>query len=57
MGYPSPDVADAFVSTFARRNIINQSREERLREKELLKQFDAIRQRKERGLSGSPYLH
>lgn len=45
LGFPSPDVADAFVSTFARKSVINQSREERVREKELLKQFDAHRNR------------
>jgi hypothetical protein len=39
-GYPSPDVVDAFVSTFARKNVINISKEERQRDKELLKQFD-----------------
>lgn len=39
-GYPSPDVVDAFVSTFARKAVINISKEERLRDKELLKQFD-----------------
>lgn len=42
-GYPSPDIADAFVSTFARKNVINQSKEERQRDRELLKQFDAYR--------------
>jgi len=40
MGYNSPDVGDAFASTFARKNVINQSREERMKQKELLSQFD-----------------
>lgn len=44
-GFPSPDVADAFVSTFARKSVINQSREDRSRERELLKQFDANKSR------------
>lgn len=44
----SPDVADAFVQTFARKAILNQSREERQREKDLLKQFDANRNRARR---------
>jgi hypothetical protein len=42
-GFVSPDVADAFVSTFARKSVINQSREERREELELLKNFDAFK--------------
>ncbi len=42
-GYASPDVADAFVSTFARKTVITASRDERQQERELLKQFDAYR--------------
>ena len=38
-----PDVADAFVSTFARKMVFNKSREERMRERELLKEFDFYR--------------
>lgn len=45
-GYPSPDVADAFVSTFARKNVINKSREQRKEEYELLKEFDANKGKK-----------
>lgn len=45
MGYPSPDVVDAFVMTFARRSIVNKSREERKKEYDLLKQFDAFKDR------------
>lgn len=45
-GYPSPNIADAFVSTFARKNIINISREQRLEEKKILSEFDAYRQKK-----------
>lgn len=41
----SPDIADAFVSTFARKSVLNQSREDKKREKELLKQFDANKSR------------
>lgn len=48
-GLPSPDTADAFVSTFARKGIINQSREKRSESRELLHQFDAYTQR---GLTG-----
>lgn len=44
-GFPSPDVVDAFVQTFARKAVINQSRQERQREKDLLKQFDANKRR------------
>ena len=44
-GYPSPDIADAFVSTFARRSVLNQSREERKREKDLVRQFDAFKKK------------
>lgn len=47
-GYASPDIVDAFVSTFARKAVINQSREERQRDRELLKQFDAYRLNKNR---------
>ncbi len=39
-GHPSPDIADAFASTFARKSVINVSKEERQRDRELLKQFD-----------------
>ncbi len=45
-GYPSPNVADAFVSTFARKNVINISKEQKREEKEILKQFDAYRGKK-----------
>lgn len=45
-GFPSPNVADAFVSTFARKNVINSSREQRIEEKSILKQFDAYRGKK-----------
>ncbi len=48
LGHPSPDAADAFVSTFARKSVINASKEERQRDKELLKQFDAYRLAKKR---------
>ncbi len=44
-GHASPDVADAFVSTFARKSVINQSKEERQRDSNLLKQFDSYRER------------
>ncbi len=44
-GYASPDVADAFVSTFARKSVINVSREERNLERNLLEQFDSHRDR------------
>lgn len=47
-GYPSPDVADAFVSTFARKSVLNKSREQRREEKELLKQFDSMRRENQR---------
>lgn len=42
-GLPSPDVADAFVSTFARKSVVNQSREMRKESKELLRNFDAFK--------------
>lgn len=42
-GFPSPNIADAFVSTFARKNVINISKEQRREEKEILKQFDAYK--------------
>lgn len=42
-GYASPDIADALVSTFARKSVVNVSREERRQERELLSQFDAHR--------------
>lgn len=42
-GYASPDVVDAFVSTFARKSVVNVSKEERNLEKGLLAQFDAHR--------------
>lgn len=45
-GHPSPDVADAFVSTFARKSVLNQSKEETQRDRELLKQFDFYRMQK-----------
>jgi hypothetical protein len=44
-GLPSPDVVDAFVSTFARKSIVNKSREEKRRELDLLSQFDFHKQR------------
>ncbi len=47
-GLPSPDIADAFVSTFARKAVINQSREERIRQKELLSSFDFYKGKKVR---------
>lgn len=54
-GFPSPDVADAFVSTFARKNIINKSLEQRIEEKELLRNFDAFKKRNQGSyFSGSP---
>ena len=43
LGFPSPDVADAFVSTFARKAVIVESREQRKEERETLKQFDFYR--------------
>lgn len=45
-GYPSPNIADAFVSTFARKNVVNISREQRKEEKKILEQFDAYRGKK-----------
>ncbi len=45
-GYPSPNIADAFVSTFARKNVINISREQKKEEKEILSNFDAYRGKK-----------
>lgn len=45
-GYPSPNIADAFVSTFARKNVINISKEQRLEEKKILSEFDAYRNKK-----------
>jgi hypothetical protein len=42
-GLHSPDVADAFVSTFARKSVLNQSREEIMKQRELLKNFDFYR--------------
>lgn len=42
-GFPSPNIADAFVSTFARKNVINISKEQRREEKDILKQFDAYK--------------
>ncbi len=39
-GMPSPDVIDAFASTFARKSVMNKSREEANEERETLKQFD-----------------
>ncbi len=53
-GYPSPDVADAFVSTFARKNIINKSLEQRREERDLLKNFDAFKKRNKGYFTGSP---
>ena len=44
-GHPSPDCVDAFVSTFARKAVINSSREERQLEKGLLSQFDSHKSR------------
>lgn len=41
-GLPSPDIADAFVSTFARKSVLNQSREERREQKDILMEFDAF---------------
>jgi hypothetical protein len=46
LGHSSPDVADAFVSTFARKSIVNQSKEERQLEKGLVSQFDSFQERK-----------
>lgn len=46
LGYSSPDVSDAFVSTFARKSIVNKSKEERQRDKGLLAQFDAFRDKR-----------
>lgn len=43
IGHPSPDIADAFAMTFARKSVISQSKEERQRDRELLKQFDFYR--------------
>ncbi|MES2006865.1 MAG: hypothetical protein V4436_02020 [Patescibacteria group bacterium] len=45
-GHQSPDIADAFVSTFARKAVITESKEERQQERELLKQFDSYRNNK-----------
>lgn len=55
-GFSSPDTLDAFVSTFARKAVINQSREQRKEEKELLKEFDARKKSKTGYFTGSPYL-
>jgi hypothetical protein len=56
-GYPSPNIADAFVSTFARKNVINISKEQRLEEKKILSEFDAYKQKKvtSRVLRGRSY--
>lgn len=53
-GYPSPDVVDALVNTFARKTVINVSREKLREDRELLKQFDFYREQKT--LTGSRYL-
>jgi hypothetical protein len=53
-GFPSPDVVDAIANTFARKSVVNISREQRREEKELLKQFDARKPQKQ--LTGSRYL-
>lgn len=45
-GFASPDVLDAFVSTFARRQVLNISREQRIEEKKVLSEFDAYRDKK-----------
>lgn len=45
-GYPSPNIADAFVSTFARKNVVNISREQRMEEKKILSEFDAYKNKK-----------
>lgn len=45
-GYPSPNIADAFVSTFARKNVINISKEQRIEEKKILSEFDAYKNKK-----------
>lgn len=53
-GFPSPDHVDALANTFARRTVVNRSREEAKKEKELLKQFDFYQTKKH--LTGSRYL-
>jgi hypothetical protein len=55
-GYPSPDTVDALANTFARKSVVNKSKEERLREKEVLKNFDFYKDSKQKYLSGSKYL-
>lgn len=45
-GHSSPDVADAFVSTFARKSIINISKEQTSEEKKILSEFDAYKNKK-----------
>lgn len=55
-GYHSPDVLDGFVSTFARKSVINQSREETKKERELVKQFDAKSRQSKVYFTGSPSI-
>jgi hypothetical protein len=49
-GLPSPDAIDALASTFARKSVINKSREQMREEKELLKQFDIFKQKRFTGI-------
>lgn len=45
-GFPSPNIADALVSTFARKNVVNISKQQRIEEKKILEQFDAYKSKK-----------
>lgn len=45
-GFPSPNIADAFVSTFARKNVVNVSKEQKREEKKILQEFDAYKGKK-----------
>ena len=52
-GIPSPDIADALAMTFARRSVVNVSREQRKEDKELLRQFDYYK--KDQRVGGTKY--
>lgn len=58
VGRGSPDVADALAMCFSRdlRKVIDKTREEIVRDRETLRQFDANRPRGGYGLTGSRYL-
>lgn len=56
-GLGSPDMTDAIAMTFDRKSVINKSREERIKDKEVLKEFDAFKAKKaDKPFTGSAYL-